>query len=147
MQGKQIIAAVAVIGNNRGEILLQKRADPDPAWAYGKWELPGGGVEFGEAPEDTVVREVKEETGMSVAVISLISKTFSFIRKDPDGNDYHLIILCYRCRVDGEAPAVAPTDAEVDEIAWLTPAQILERDCLPGIHDMARDIAFPYVST
>lgn len=52
--------AAAIIVNEKGEILLQSRADRD------KWGLPGGCQELGERFEDTVIREVKEETNLDV---------------------------------------------------------------------------------
>lgn len=52
--------AAAIITNQEGEILLQKRADRD------KWGLPGGCQELGESFEDTIIREVKEETNLDV---------------------------------------------------------------------------------
>lgn len=52
--------AAAIIVNDKGEILLQSRADRD------KWGLPGGCQELGERFEDTVIREVKEETNLDV---------------------------------------------------------------------------------
>ena len=39
----------------------------DKEWAPGWWEVPGGGVQAGEASEDAVVREIKEETGLDVS--------------------------------------------------------------------------------
>ena len=52
--------AAAIIVNNEGQILLQSRADRD------KWGLPGGCQELGERFQDTVLREVKEETGIEL---------------------------------------------------------------------------------
>ena len=52
--------AAAVIVNEKGEILLQSRADRD------KWGLPGGCQELEETFEDTIIREIKEETNLDV---------------------------------------------------------------------------------
>lgn len=52
--------AAAIIVNEKGQILLQSRADRD------KWGLPGGCQELGERFQDTVIREIKEETNLDV---------------------------------------------------------------------------------
>lgn len=52
--------AAAIIVNEKGQILLQSRADRD------KWGLPGGCQELGERFQDTIIREVKEETNLDV---------------------------------------------------------------------------------
>lgn len=52
--------AAAVIVNEQGQILLQSRADRD------KWGLPGGCQELGERFQDTIIREIKEETNLDV---------------------------------------------------------------------------------
>lgn len=52
--------AAAIIVNDKGKILLQSRADRD------KWGLPGGCQELGERFQDTIIREVKEETNLDV---------------------------------------------------------------------------------
>ncbi len=52
--------AAAIIVNEKGQILLQSRADND------KWGLPGGCQELGERLEDTIIREVKEETNLDI---------------------------------------------------------------------------------
>lgn len=52
--------AAAIIVNDKGQILLQSRADRD------KWGLPGGCQELGERFQDTVIREIKEETNLEV---------------------------------------------------------------------------------
>ena len=53
--------ATAIIVNDKGQILLQSRADND------RWGLPGGCQELGERFEDTVIREVREETNLDVS--------------------------------------------------------------------------------
>ncbi len=52
--------AAAIIVNDKGQILLQSRADRD------QWGLPGGCQELGERFQDTVIREIKEETNLDV---------------------------------------------------------------------------------
>ena len=52
--------AAAIIVNENGQILLQSRADND------RWGLPGGCQELGERFEDTIIREVKEETNLDI---------------------------------------------------------------------------------
>lgn len=52
--------AAAVIVNDKGQILLQSRADRD------KWGIPGGCQELGERFQDTIIREIKEETNLDV---------------------------------------------------------------------------------
>ena len=54
--------AAAIIVNNKGQILLQSRADND------KWGLPGGCQEVGETFEEVVIREVKEETNLDITI-------------------------------------------------------------------------------
>lgn len=52
--------AAAIILNEKGQVLLQSRADRD------KWGLPGGCQELGERFQDTIIREIKEETNLDV---------------------------------------------------------------------------------
>lgn len=52
--------AAAIIVNENGQILLQSRADNE------RWGLPGGCQELGERFEDTVIREIKEETNLDI---------------------------------------------------------------------------------
>ena len=57
--------------NGKGEVLLELRADT-PLWV-----LPGGKIESGEGPKQAVVREVLEETGLKVKVLSFVGKYVS----------------------------------------------------------------------
>ena len=62
-----IVAAGAVVVDPAGRVLLVRRGRPPSA---GEWSLPGGRVEPGEAPEDAVVREVREEASLDVRVVA-----------------------------------------------------------------------------
>ena len=84
----------AVIFDRRGRLLLQQRSDG------GQWGLPGGSVEIGESVAAAVVREVHEETGLTVRprrIIGVYSDpTFQVVRY-PDGNVWHYVNVCFEC--------------------------------------------------
>ncbi len=66
---------------------------------YGKYELPGGGVDLGEAPEETVIREIKEETGIDATNPKLVKHaTTFFTHHEPDGTHHkQSLILFFMC--------------------------------------------------
>lgn len=79
-----------------GKILLVKRGS-EPG--INKWSIPGGLVELGEAIEDTVIREVKEECNLIVEVDSLIDVVDNLVQDGKGNWRYHFIILDYFVRV------------------------------------------------
>jgi ADP-ribose pyrophosphatase YjhB (NUDIX family) len=88
----------AVIFDRQGRLLLQQRSDG------GQWGLPGGSVDIGESVTEAVVREVREETGLDVAVRRLIG-VYSDPRwqvvRYPNGNVWHYVNVCFECVVRG----------------------------------------------
>ena len=71
------------------EILLIQRKNPP---FQGRWALPGGFVEYGETTENAVLREVKEETGLDTAIISLLG-VYSDPQRDPRGHTISIVYL------------------------------------------------------
>ena len=88
----------AVIFDGRRRLLLQQRSDG------GQWGLPGGSLEIGESVTAGVIREVREETGLTVSVRRLIGvysePTLQVVRY-PDGNVWHYVNVCFECVVRG----------------------------------------------
>ena len=62
------------------KILILKRVRPSSD-GLGYWELPGGGLEYGETPHEALIRELKEETGLDIKIIIPVY-TFTAIRPD-----------------------------------------------------------------
>lgn len=101
-----------------GRILLVERGR-EPLKGY--WSLPGGAVETGERLEDAVRREVMEETGLEVDVVSLI-EVFERIMPDAAGNaEYHFVLMDYLCRVVGGKLGAAD---DASGVGWFTPEEI-----------------------
>ncbi|HEY2668797.1 MAG TPA: NUDIX domain-containing protein [Rugosimonospora sp.] len=95
------IAAYAICRNSSDDVLLV-RASPRSG-TPGAWSLPGGAVDHGENPNDTVVRETAAETGLSVAVADLVD-VHADMRSLPNrGVTIHTDRLIYRVTVRGGA--------------------------------------------
>lgn len=97
-KSKIIVTAGAIIRDRAGRVLLQKRSD------YGNWGLPGGGMEPGEAIEDTMIREIYEETGLVVERYELYS-IYSGERMHytyPDGNEVVFVMFLFNAAVNLE---------------------------------------------
>ena len=86
-----LVAACALIDPD-GRVLIAQR--PEGKTMAGLWEFPGGKVEPGERPEESLIRELKEELGIVVKEECLAPLTFASHRYP----DFHLLMPLYVCR-------------------------------------------------
>ncbi|HEY7382366.1 MAG TPA: 8-oxo-dGTP diphosphatase MutT [Beijerinckiaceae bacterium] len=86
-----LVAAVALVDADQRILLAQRPAGKPMA---GLWEFPGGKVEAGERPEETLIRELHEELGISVREACLAPLTFASHSYD----SFHLLMPLYICR-------------------------------------------------
>jgi 8-oxo-dGTP pyrophosphatase MutT (NUDIX family) len=111
-------------------VLLVQRREPSTPALNGAWELPGGKLLFGEAPEVAVVREVLEETGYPIEPLRLLPHVYSTVWELPDRRR-HVVLLTFECRPVGARRLV--TDPKVGCIAWLRPDAIDPAVALPSV--------------
>lgn len=86
-----LVAACALVDSD-GRVLLAQR--PEGKSLAGLWEFPGGKVEPGETPEETLIRELQEELGIVTKAACLAPLTFASHTYD----DFHLLMPLYVCR-------------------------------------------------
>lgn len=119
MEQKQITIVVAVIRNENGDVLLARRNEPELKHAHDKWEFVGGGIEFGESPEEALKREVKEEAGVTVEIVRLLPKIFAEMLNE----EIQVIILTYECKIiSGELRA--GLDQEIAELNFVPLSEV-----------------------
>jgi len=110
------LVGVGAVVVDQGRVLLVRRGH-EPL--KGQWSLPGGGVEVGESLTAGVVREVSEETGLTVEPLELI-ELLDRIHRDGERVRYHYVIADYLCRVvGGELKAASDADA----VRWVERAE------------------------
>ena len=112
----QRVAAYAFVTSSRGVLMTQFSGRTN---AEGRWGLPGGGIEGGEAPELAVVREVWEESGQVIEVRDLaVIQASHWIGRAPTGRleDFHGVRVVYW------AVCPEPTEPVVHDIGGTTAA-------------------------
>jgi len=113
---RQRIAAYGVARDPEGRLLLARAA---PSLTLrGRWFLPGGGVQHGESPLDSLRREMEEESGLTVSLGPLLD-VLSDVRTLPDGVSLHTVRLVYR--VDSWEGTLRPeVGGTTDAVGWFT---------------------------
>jgi 8-oxo-dGTP diphosphatase len=107
------VTAFALVERDGRYLVLKRGQEP----YRGRWELPGGFVEQGESPAEGVSREVFEETGLRIEVLSIVGAYTS--RYGDDGK--WTVDLAFHCRA---SPGDLNLSAESSDAAWLTIQQV-----------------------
>lgn len=106
--------------------LMAKRRQGDTMGGY--WEFPGGGVEGGETPDQCIMRELKEELGVTARPLELFDASIC--------GDGKLVVLFYLCEIDGE-----PLPLDCDELRWVKAEDMSNYRLLPGDEVIAKRLA------
>lgn len=108
-----LVVACALVDAD-GRVLVAQR--PEGKALAGLWEFPGGKLEPGERPEESLIRELEEELGISVKPACLAPLTFASHGYD----SFHLLMPLYVCRRwEG-----TPEGREGQAIRWMKPARL-----------------------
>src|SRR5262245_5576112 len=119
---KVVLVAACALVDTDGRLLIAQRPQGKPM--AGLWEFPGGKIENGERPEDTLIRELKEELGIIVNDACLAPLTFASHRYA----DFHLLMPLFVCR-RWEGTVVA---TEGQQLAWVKPNKLREFEMPPA---------------
>jgi len=103
-------ATNAVIFNEKKEILFTERSLTD-SFMPGYWELPGGGIEYGETPQESLTREIKEECNIDIEIIKPIAANTYFI------DELQRIEITFLCKAVN--PEKIKLSTEHSDYKWL----------------------------
>ncbi|HYA07075.1 MAG TPA: NUDIX hydrolase [Xanthobacteraceae bacterium] len=113
-----------------GRVLVVRRAVPP---AHGLYTLPGGGVELGETLLQAVIREVDEETGLTIEPIALVGYREVITRDVASRIERHFVILPFAARwISGEVAL----NEELAEARWLAPSELSALPTTEGLADI-----------
>lgn len=121
----------AAILNDEGKLFLSLRSQ-NTRNEKGLWETPGGGLEFGETMEQTVIREMKEEYGIEIEPIKILH-VYDHILK---GEKQHWVAITFICKIKSGTPTIMEPH-KCDGIGWFSYKEAMK---LPLTHTAKMDI-------
>lgn len=121
-----------IFDESREKVLLTKRAD------NGLWCLPSGGVEPGESVEETIIREVQEETGLTVRVMRLVGvySDPDFLVLYPEKTPAQIIALSFEVQITAGEPSLSN---ETSDWGYFSLEEIDKLDMLLNHHIRIQD--------
>jgi 8-oxo-dGTP diphosphatase len=119
---KLVLVAAGALIDTDGRVLLAQR--PEGKSLAGLWEFPGGKVEEGESPEETLIREVLEELGVKIEKACISPLAFA----SHSYPDFHLLMPLYFCR----RWTGIPRGLEGQKLAWVRGAKLKDYPMPPA---------------
>jgi 8-oxo-dGTP diphosphatase len=138
---RPVVGVGAVIWNEKREIVLIRRGQPP---RKGDWSIPGGRVEWGETLRDAILREIKEETGLTVEILAPIETCDAVTRDETGAVLRHYVLVDYTVRAlggelragsDAEDARWVPFEALSGYTLWSETRRIIEKSAasLPAL--------------
>jgi 8-oxo-dGTP diphosphatase len=125
-----LVAACALIDPDR-RVLIAQRPEGKPM--AGLWEFPGGKVEEGEAPEDTIIRELHEELAVKVTKPCLAPLSFA----SHNYQEFHILMPLFICRKwEG-----VPVPREFQQLKWVRPKRLRDFPMPPADEPLISHLA------
>lgn len=122
----------AMIFNEEGKIFIAQRG-PKAKNEIGKWEFPGGSVEWGETLEQAINREIDEEYGFIIETVELLSITDHILLEERQ----HWVSPGFICKFVSGTPEIKEPE-KCSQIGWFTIKEIEKMDlAMPTAHDIA----------
>lgn len=119
------VSVKGIVIDEQGRILLVRESD-------GWWDMIGGGVDHGEEPLDALVREIKEETGLTISHVSPAPCCFVIaLRRSGDGYAANVVY-----EITLEDLNFTPSD-ECQELRFFTKQEIKSLQAFPNVHKLA----------
>lgn len=133
---KIIVAALGLpVSKDGKKVLLTQRHAPGIAAWHDKWQIAGGGVEFGEVMEDAVIREMHEELHVKATIIHpypVVKTSIWYADESDEKMDTQVILISYLVTIGDQVPDLTKDpDWETSDYGWYTLEESRKLDCLP----------------
>ena len=119
----QVISSVKALICHQGKFLILKEELHKGA----VWDLPGGKIEYGESPQETLHREIREELDLEIKIIKSVGVWYFFSQQ----HQHQVICHTFLCEIIGKGKidlSKNPADEDISEWRWLTKKEILRSD-------------------
>jgi 8-oxo-dGTP diphosphatase len=133
---KIIVAALGIPVSSDGKkvLLTQRHAPGVSAWHH-KWQIAGGGVDFGETMEQAVLREMYEELHVKATIIHpypIVKSSIWYANESDEKMDTQVILISYLVSIGDQVPDLShDPDWETSAYGWYTLEEARQLDCLP----------------
>jgi len=135
-KNKIIVAALGLpVSSDGKKLLLTQRHAPGIAAWHHKWQIAGGGVEFGEVMEDAVIREMYEELHVKAKIIHpypIVKTSIWYADESDEKMDTQVVLISYLVTIGDQIPDLShDPDWETSAYGWFTLDEARKLDCLP----------------